>query len=121
MHLPEPNELSLFQARYEVENPLLLGKLELVLTTDEVEAVAAQIFAAKLQNCVWQLATARIAQPDGFERPVTQRLFAATRKLFQRRTAEEVEPIELVLETPFGRKQCITERVILSTIHRTVE
>ena len=101
MDLPVAQELRVFEARNQAQNPLLFGETKMILKADQVVAVGAQILLAQLHGGVRTPARARIDQAHRLHRTEAQRIAAAPRDLLDRQAGFEVRHV--VRNVRFGR------------------
>ncbi len=115
MNLPVAQEARILQPWNQPQHPRLLAKLQMILETDQVVAVRAQILLAQLHHGPRRPSGARIAQPHRLHRPKAQRIAAAPRQHLDRQAAFKV--VELLPLLVFGRLGCqqrIEKAVVLA-------
>ena len=77
MNLPVAQEARILEPRNQPQHPCLIVPLQVILKSDEVVAVGAEIFFAQLHHGPGYFAGSRIAQADGLHRSEAQRVASA--------------------------------------------
>ena len=122
MNLPIAQKFRILQPRNQPQHPRLFAKLQVILKSDQVVAVRAQILLAQLHHRPRRLPRSRIAQPHRLHRPKAQRIAPPRRQHFDRQTALKiVELLPLFALRRLRRQQRIEKAVILRAIHRAVD
>src|SRR6516165_4087605 len=107
-------ELGVFKAWNHAQNPLLLGKLQVVLKAYQVVAGKTQILRTQLHNGVRLLVGPGVYQTDGLHRTESQRLHAAPRQLLDGQAGlEVVQVFKLVGPHRLSLKQSLVESSVL--------
>src|SRR5262245_44795861 len=118
MHHPETCELRSLEAWNQPEHARLLGPLQLSLESDEAVMIAGQIVLAKLHDRRGHTARSWIRQPDRLHGPEPERVLAAVRHDFDRKTAlEELRRVKVMDRRPFGMCECLIEALVLVARH----
>ena len=122
MNLPIAQEASIFQSRNQPQHARLFAKLQVVLKTDQIIAVGAQVFFAQLHNGPGSFAGAGIAQADGLHRAKAQGVAAAASQNLNRQAAFEIIGFfPLFALGGLSGKQRIQEAVELRAVHGAVD
>ena len=90
MNLPVTQEACILEARNQPQHARLFAELEVILKADQVIAVGAQVFFAKLHHGPRREPGARIAQPYRLHRPETQRIAPAPGQHLNRQAALKI-------------------------------
>src|SRR5208283_4835568 len=90
MNLPVAQELCVFESWNPSQDSCLLAEFEVVLETDNVIGVGAQVLLAQLYDRIRSLTGVRVAQADRLHRPEAQRVAPAACNLLNRQAALEV-------------------------------
>src|SRR5581483_6826909 len=120
--LPVAQKARVLQPRDHAENPRLLGKAEMVLETDNIVGVGAQVFLPQLHYCIRTLPSARVDQPHRLHRPEAQRIPPPPGDLLNRQAAFEiVQVFPIVSLDRLRRDQGVVEAVVLFFGQGTVD
>ena len=87
VHDPIPREFGTLKTGYHTKDALLFGKCEIRLESDQVIALPIDPFSTQLHHCPRTATSARIAQPDRFERPEAWRVESFSRDLLVGQTS----------------------------------
>ena len=121
--LAEAQELGLLQARDQPQHARLFAELHMVLESDQVEALGAQIFLAKLHDGPGTASGARVVQAHRLHGTEAQRVAAAARDLLDRQAGLEVAGVVFgnVGGDGVGFQQFVHEMLVLVAVERAVE
>src|ERR1700728_2588055 len=90
MDLSVAQEARVSQAGDEAQHGCVLSELQMILKSDEIVRIRAQIFLPQLYDCKGHLAGARIFQSNGLHGPETKSVAAAASDLLDGKTSFEV-------------------------------
>ena len=90
MDLAVTQEPRIFESGNQAQDSGLLSELEMILKSDQVVGVGAQVLLAQLHDGIRSFARAWIAQSHRLHRSEAQSIAAAARDLFDRETAFEI-------------------------------
>ena len=123
MDLAEAQELGVLEARDQAQDARLLAELHVVLKSDQVEALGAQIFLAKLHDGPGTAAGARVVEAHRLHGAEAQRVAAAARDLLDRQAGLEVAGVVFgnVGGDGVGLQQLVDEMLVLVAVERAVE
>ena len=122
MNLPVAQEARIFKPGNQAQHACLLAKLQVILKSDQVVGIGAQIFLAQLHHRIRNASGARIFQSDRLHGAEAQRVAAAPRDLFDRQAAlEVVQLLPVAFFDRLRRDQRIVEAVVLFSRHRAVD
>ena len=120
---PKRRNSAFSQARDQAQHARLLAELHVVLKSDQVEALGAQIFLAKLHHGPGTASGARIVQAHRLHGTEAQRVAAAARDLLDRQAGLEVAGVVFgnVRGDGVGLQQFVDEMLVLVAVERAIE
>src|SRR5678816_3045618 len=123
MNLAEAHEFSLLETWDQAHDAGLLAESEMVLKSDQVVTIGAQIFLAKLDGGVGPAPSAWIFKAYRLHWTEAQRLTATAGELFYRQAGFKVWRLVFgdVSRNAFACKQRIEETLVLLASERTVD
>ena len=123
MDLSIAEETRLLEPGNEAENASLVAKPQVILKTDEVVAVGAQVFFAELHDGPRRFAGARVAKAHGLHGAEAERIASAAGEDFNRQATLEVfELLPFLAFCGLGANVCVDmfyQCAILDTNSRT--
>src|SRR5215813_4607508 len=122
MNLAVTKEAAVLKSRNQAEHACLVCESQMILKSDQIVRIRAQIFLSQLDDRVGLSASPGITQANGFHRSKAQCVAASAGNLLDWQTSlEVVEFLPIALVDRLRRYQCIIEAVILFASHRAVD
>ena len=122
MNLAIPQKLCVFESRNHPQNPRLLAKLQMILKSNQIVTIRAQILAAQLHRRVRPTPRLGICQSRRLHRPKPQRIPPTPGRLFDRQAALEVLRLLPLLRLRLLRRgQRVDERLVLLLGERAID
>ncbi len=123
MDLAVAEKLGVLEAGDEAKDARLLAEPHVVLEADQVEALGAQIFLAKLDDGPGAAAGARIVEAHGLHRTEAERVAAAAGDLLDGEAGLEVAGVVFgdVGGDGVGLEELVDEVLVLVAVERAVE
>src|SRR5690348_8407323 len=117
MNRSKPQKLAVPEPGNHAEYALLVTGPKTSLKAYDVPHTRAAVFLTQLDNRVGLTRRTRIAKPDRFERPESERIASAPRHLLDRHAALEVRHrVEFVCAVLIRREQRVDEVRVLMAI-----
>ena len=123
MDLPEAEELGVLQAGNEAQDAGLFAELHVVLKTDQIEALGAQILLAKLHDGPGTASGAWVLEAHGFHGAEAQGVAAAAGDFLDGEAGLEVARVVFgnVGGDGVGLEQLVHEMLVLIAVERAVQ